>query len=336
MSGGAGSELNPAPIMQLATSYWASRCLLTANRLGIFEALAKGAQSAHEVAATLRLAPRQTRLLLNACVGLGLLEQDGEEFRNHPSSQAFLVRGSRAFLGDAMRYAADMWDAWSGLDGSVVDGAPAIAAESYTGTDPEKTRNFVYGMHNRAFGVGQALVPLVNLTGRRRLLDVGGGPGTYSALLTRAYPELRSTVMDLPDVVAVAAEIVGSLEAADRVDMIAGDYKTTSFPGENDAILISGVFHRETEQTCRDLIARARAALVPNGLLIVSDVFTEEGGTGPAFATLFGVNMMLCSPDGGVHSDADVEAWMKAAGFRTVTRTAFPPPLPHRVVTATR
>jgi hypothetical protein len=46
--------------------------------------------------------------------------------------------------------------------------------------------------------------------------------------------------------------------------------------------------------------------------------------------------MMLCSPDGGVHSDTEVAEWMSQAGLRDVTRTPFPPPLPHRVVTGTR
>jgi len=313
--------------MELATAYWASRCLLVANRLGVFRTLADGPRSAEAVAAALGLAPRPTALLLKACVGLGLLEEDARGFRNHPASQLFLVPGSEAFLGNALRYADDMWDGWSRLDAALAGGSPPVAPETYTGGDDARTRHFVYGMHGRALGVGQALVSLVDLAGRRRLLDVGGGPGTYSALLTRAWPDLRATVLDLPEVVALAGEILASMRADDRVATLAGDYGTTPFPARNDTVLMSGIFHRETEATCRELIRRAREALVPGGLLIVADVFTERGGATPAFAALFGLNMMLSAPDGGVHADADVAAWMTEAGFAAVERKPFPSPM---------
>lgn len=327
---------DPGPIMQLATSYWDSRCLLVANDLGVFEALAGGLRSAEDLAAELHLAVHPTRLLLNACVGLGLLEKEGDGFRNHPRSQRFLVPGTPAYLGNAVRYGGDMWAAWSGLAQALRDGRPSLPSERYTGDDPEMTRHFVHGMHNRALGIASALVPALDLAGRRRLLDVGGGPGTYSALLTRRYPELRCTVMDLPEVVALADEILTGMDARERVETVAGDYHSAPFPEEHDVVLISGVFHRESEAGCRDLIERAHAALVPGGLLAVADVFTDPGGAAPVFAALFGLNMMLSAPDGGVHADADVARWLEAAGFREVARRPFPPPMPHRLVLGTR
>jgi len=327
---------DPGRIMELATAYWASRCLLVANRVGVFRALADGPLPAEAVAAALGLAPRPTRLFLKACVGLGLLVEDERGFRNDPASQLFLVPGAPTFLGDALRYADDMWDGWSRLDAALADGAPPVAPEAYTGADETRTRNFVYGMHGRALGVGRALVSLVELDGHRRLLDVGGGPGTYSALFTAAHPGLEATVMDLPDVVALAGEILGTMGAADRVRTLAGDYHTTPFPAGNDVVLMSGIFHRETAATCRELVRRAREAVVPGGLIVVADVFTERGGTTPAFAALFGLNMMLSAPDGGVHADADVAAWMEEAGCSRIERRPFPPPMPHRVVIGTR
>jgi hypothetical protein len=68
-------------------------------------------------------------------------------------------------------------------------------------------------------------------------------------------------------------------------------------------------------------------------VLAVSDVFTDANGAGPAFAALFGLNMALSAPDGGVHADASVTDWMAKAGFAEISIRPFPPPLPHRVVT---
>ena len=65
---------------------------------------------------------------------------------------------------------------------------------------------------------------------------------------------------------------------------------------------------------------------------MVSDVFTDRGGSQPTFAAMFGLNMMLTAPDGGVHSDADVQGWMADSGFRELRVVPLPPPMPHRVV----
>lgn len=323
---------DPTPIVQLSIAYWSSQALFTANRIGLFPALSKGPKTAVEVAGELGLDPRPTRLLLNACAALGLVEAKGDRFRNTVVSQMFLVSGSPAYMGDALRYGDDMYGIWGKLEDLVRSGRPALAAASYLGSDPDRTRHFVRGMHNRALGAGRALVDLVDLSGKRRLLDVGGGPGTYSALFAARYPGLEAQVLDLPEVVAMAPEILASMPSGERVTTLAGDYHTTPFPPGKDVVLISGVFHRETEEDCRSLIRKAAACLDEKGLLVVSDVFTDAGGAGPAFSALFGLNMALSADNGGVHADEDVAAWMEQAGFGEPKVRAFPPPMPHRVV----
>jgi ubiquinone/menaquinone biosynthesis C-methylase UbiE len=298
----------------------------------VFRLLAQAPQDAQAIALALGADLRGTRLLLNACVGLGLLQADATGFRLTDLSGAYLVPDRPGYLGDALGYNDDLYAAWGRLGESVKSGQPVVPAASYTGNDPERTRHFVYGMHNRALGVGRALVTLVDLSACRQLLDVGGGPGTYAALFAQRHPSLTATVLDLPAVAEIGAEIVADMGVAERVRHLPGDYTEADFPDGQDVVLISGVFHRETEASCQALIARARRALAPGGQLIISDVFTDAGGTATPFATLFGLNMLLTADDGGVHADADVAEWLAEAGFDEVTRRAFPPPLPHRVV----
>lgn len=324
---------DPTPLLRLITGYWESQALLTANRLGLFAALADGPRTAAEVSEAIGTRPRPTRLLLNACAALGLLEADAGAYGNAPVAAAFLVPGRPGYLGNGVRYSDNLWATWGLLEAALRDDEPQLPEETYLGRDPAQTRAFVYGMHDRALGDGRALVGLIDLTGRRKMLDVGGGPGTYSSLFTGRYAGLRSVLLDLPDVVEIAKEIVADMGAADHVATLAGSYHDTPFPGGNDVVLISGVLHREDEAGARSLIARAVEALEPGGVLVVSDVMTDAGGAAPAFATLFGLNMLLTAPRGGVHADADVEAWMREAGLADTERRPFPPPMPHRVVT---
>lgn len=323
---------DPASIVRLSTAYWDSQTLLTANRLRIFDVMADGPKSADEVAAALQLDARATGLFLRACAGLGLLQESLGRFANSPAAAAMLVSRSPAYMGNAVGYADQLYATWGKLEDSLRTGRPALAAEAYLGDDPQRTRTFVHAMHERALGIARALVGTLDLQGRRALLDVGGGPGTYSVLLTERFPELRAEVLELPGVAAVAREIVAAAGASDRVSLRDGDYHTSDFGTGKDVVLMSGMFHRESAATCRKLIERASRCLVTGGLLAVSDVFTDEGGTQPTFATMFGLNMMLTAPDGGVHSDAEVMRWMADCGFRELRVVPLPPPMPHRVV----
>ena len=323
---------DPSPIVRLSTAYWESQTLLTANRLRVFDALADGARSADEVAAALGLDPRSTALFLRALVGLGFLSEASGRFANAPVAATFLVSRSPAFMGNVIRYSDQLYPAWGGLEGALRAGKPALPAETYLGDDPARTRGFVLAMHERALGIARALVGLLDLQGRRTLLDVGGGPGTYSVLLTERFPGLRAEVIELPGVAAVARELVAAAGAGERVTLRDGDYHSADFGTGKDVVLMSGMFHRETAAACRGLVERAVACLNPGGLLVVSDVFTDEGGTQPTFAAMFGLNMMLTAPDGGVHADADVMRWMGDSGLREPRMVPLPPPMPHRVV----
>jgi SAM-dependent methyltransferase len=324
---------DPGPIVRLSTAFWDSQLLLTANRLKVFDQFAAGPKGVDEVAAALSLDPRATGLMLRALAALGLLESRDGRFANSPSAAAFLVSTSPVSLAGAMRYSDQLYDTWGKLEQALRSGHPALAPEQYLGDDRERTRTFVYSMHGRAMGIARALVEVIDLSGRKSMLDVGGGPGTYSILLTERFAGLRSEVLELPGVAAVAREIVAAAGATERVSLRDGDYHSSDFGSGKDVVLMSGMFHRETEASCRKLIEKARACLQPGGLLIISDVFADDGGCSPPFAAMFGLNMMLTAPDGTVHADADVARWMHDAGFVDTTMRPLPPPMPHRVVT---
>ncbi len=323
---------DPSGIMALSTAYWGSQVLHTANRWGLFDLLAKQPLNAHDAAERLDADPRTTALFLNALVALGLLDKNGDKYANSAASAAFLVAGQPGYLGNALRYADNLYGVWGNLQSTIEKGVPGLEASEYTGSEERLTKDFVYGMHDRALGVGRVLAELVDLAECERLLDVGGGPGTYAALFLQRYPQLRAVVLDLPGVVAHASEILADMGVDERVQMLPGDFHATEFPRGMDAVLISGVLHRELETGSRTLIDKAWHSLNSNGLLIVSDVFTNAGGAGPEFATLFGLNMALTAEHGGVHAQSDMSGWMSARGFEVEAPIAFPGPMPHSVI----
>ena len=324
---------NPALIMRLALAYRSSMVLFAAAELDIFSPLAEAPLTAPALAARTGLEAEPLRMLLDACAAEGLLVREGDTFANGPAADAFLVRGRPAYIAHGLKFAEDLYPAWGRLADLVRTGAPTMEPESVLGEDKEKTRAFVLAMHERARGMSAVLPHGVDFAGRRRLLDVGGGPATYSIALVRQTPGLTSTVLDRPGVLEVTREIVDSHDCADRITLMPGDYLTSPFGTGYDAVLLSGMMHRETPETCRRLLARSFEALEPGGLVVVSDVFFDsDEKNGPPFATYFALNMMMMCENGSAHAMTEMSAWMTGAGFRNVETRPLPPPNPHTLV----
>lgn len=328
---------NPALLMQLALAYRSSAVLFAASELNLFSLLADRPRTAGEVADACAAAHEPMRLLLESCVASGMLAASGGRYENTPTASAFLVRGRPAFIGDGLKYAEDLYPAWGSLATLIRTGRPVLPPETILGVDKEKTRAFVFAMHERAKGIGSVLPNDIDLQGRRRLLDVGGGPGTYSMALVGKTPGLTSTVLDRPGVLEVTKEIVDHEGFSDRVALLPGDYLQTPFGSGYDVALLSGMMHRETADGCRLLLRKTFEALDPGGLVIVSDVFFDDDRkNSPPFAMSFALNMMLTSEHGSAHAKTEMGAWMIEAGFTGTRVIDMPRPNPHTLVTGSR
>ncbi len=326
---------NPQRIVDLASAFYDSATLFGALDAGLFAKLAEIRQAdAKTLAASLGQDPRGMRLLCNACVALGLLEKNGEEYRNGEEAALFLVPGSPADLTGAIRYNRDVYGAWGKARDFVRTGRPVENPAIHLGEEPERTRTFVLAMHGRALGIGRAVLPHLNYTGCRRLLDVGGGPGTYAVLIAQAYPQIRCTVLDLPPVAKIAEELIAAQGIAERVQTLPGSYHETSFPSDLDAVNFFGMLHQESPPAIVKLLEKAYAALAPGGTVYVMDVMTDATHAAPKFSALFALNMALTTENGWVFSEAELRDWLAAAGFTDCELTPLPPPMPHWLMRA--
>lgn len=327
--------VKPDRIMAMASAFYDSCTLFTAADLGLFAKIAeKGSADAATLASSLDLDLRGARMLLDACVALELLEKKGDIYFNTAESAVFLVPGSQGDLTGALRYNRDVYSAWGKLAGFVKSGKPVEKPEIHLGEDLGRTRTFVLSMHYRALAIGRALVGQLDLAGCRKLLDVGGGPGTYSVLIAGTYPAISCTVLDLPEVVNVAAELIRQQGMDQRVVTLAGDYRTVEFPAGNDVINFFGMFHQESPESILNLLKKAYGALNPGGIVNVMDMMTDSSHTKPKFSALFGLNMALTTENGWVFADSELIGWLQEAGFSDCQVRPLPPPMPHSFATA--
>lgn len=302
---------------RLAIGGWAAQVLFAANELGVFDVLSSGgSMSAADVARELHTDEDATRRLLGALAAIGLIEHADERFANALIAEENLVSGRP----DSMTTWVTLFGGWnrtfSKLTESVRKGEPAEVPEEHLGRSPEYTRRFIIGMHDYAVGTGRELVRHLDLGGRRRLLDVGGGPGTYSILLAEGNENLECVIFDLPEVVEIAREVVARHGLADRVSTRAGDYHVDDFPGGFDTVLVSNTLHQESWDSCRTILQKARAALEPGGMVVVQAMFLNERGDGPLWPALHNLLMLLVYRGGRAYSAEQTFQMLAEAGFR--------------------
>lgn len=333
----SSQPLSVQGIVDLASAYYGSAVLFAALEIDVFTAIGREGKggTAEGLADTLGLDPRGLRLLLDACVAVGLLRKEEKLYSNTPAASQALVAGSPRDLTRAVRYNRDVYPAWGRLSELVRTGRPVEAPEVHLGDDSERTRRFVLAMHGRALGIGRSVVPLLDLSGCRRLLDLAGGPGTYAVLLAQANHGLSCVTVDLPAVSAVAAELVQESGLSDRVRCQRGDYHTDTYESDAfDAVTIFGALHQESPQHIAAILGRAYQALRAGGRIFILDMMTDATHTQPPFSALFAVNMALTTENGWVFSDEELKGWLTAAGFEACQTRPVPPPMPHWLVTA--
>lgn len=298
--------------MKLAIrAFQESRVFLTALELDVFRAAGDGA-SAEEIAASIGASLRGTEMLLNALVALRALEKEDGVYRCTSESTGFCDSPAEYL------HSVRKWDTWSTLTDCVRTGTTARQPDRERKADG--TEVFIGAMRTRALPLATHLVETVGTEGVARMLDIGGGPGTFALAFAQAAPGLRAEILDQPDVVPIAERHIRAAGLQDRVSARVGDLRSDALGQGYDLILASAICHMLDPGENRDLFRRCALALSPGGRLVVRDFVLEADRTQPMEAALFALNMLTATRHGNVYTEDEYQEWLRAAGFRTITR----------------
>ena len=297
-----------------------SRVILTAVELDVFTTIGGGTTS-REIAARVGADPRATEMLLHALVACGVLRKDGELFQNTPVAAEHLAGPARL----AWMHSAHLWNAWSTLTDAVRKGT-AVFDAGLEARGADWTEAFIAAMHRNAGERAPEVVRLIGLDRVRLVLDVGGGSGAYSIVFAQAAPDLHADLLDLEPVTRIAQRHIAEAGLGARIHTRVGNLRYGALGENYDLVFLSAICHMLSEQENRDLIRRCAAACAPGGRVVVQDFLLDSDKTGPKFAALFSLNMLVGTAGGASYSAAEYEEWMRAAGLSEVKRVAPPGP----------
>jgi precorrin-6B methylase 2 len=293
-------------------------CVLAAGAdLDVFNLLSAAPLSAADVADRRRCDRRAMTILLDALSSIGVLVKSEGRYAVAPGVASFVVDGSPSSVAAMLRHHANCLRRWARLPWVVQTGQPADTGSSIRGPDADQ-QSFIGAMHDVSRTAAEPLIREVNPGGVHCVLDVGGGPGTWTLAWLQTDPAMRAILFDLPEVIPLASKRLTNCGVAERVELVSGDFYVDRLPGGADLVWVSAIIHQNSREENRALFRRVAEALESGGRLLIRDIVMEESRIAPTAGALFAVNMLVATAGGGTYTLAEIRDDLHSASFEDI------------------
>ncbi len=304
----------------------------TASQLNLFGLLHKKPRlTMQEIAHHLNIDEYPARILLLTCVTLKLLKKSRGRYRcRRLPAMLFDKDSPRSTIPNLEWMHHIVYPSISCYFESVTQ-ARAAGLEIFKGNednlyarlahDQRLEQVFHESMQARSRATNSEFVELVQFSNFSRVLDVGGGNGENIILIAKRYPNVRGTLFEFPTVARKATKRFRDEGLSDRLKALGANILEKDFPRGHDCILFCHFTPIFSEDTNRDLMRRAYAALEPGGIVFIYTTFMENDESGSLLSALLSP-YFLCTVNGkGRHySWRETTGWLQDTGFVNITK----------------
>lgn len=315
--------MTTAPVHQqldhLISGYWISQAIYAAAKFGIADLLAKGPQTAAQLAAATSTNPDALYRLLRALASVGIFaEGAGRQFSLTPLAEPLRsdVPGSKRAL--SLMSGDEQFRAWSEIVHSIQTGERAfdkVFGErifDYLARHPDKARVFdaaMVGIHGRE---SAAILDAYDFSGIGVLADVGGGNGSQLTAVLQKHPHMKGILFDLPHVVERAKEPLFKAKVLDRCQLVGGSF-FESVPAGADAYVLRHIIHDWEEDKALAILRNCHQAMQADGRLLIVESIIPPGNQ--PFGGKFLDLVMLLIPGGQERTEIEYRELFAKAGF---------------------
>ena len=299
-----------------ARGFMKSRVILTAAELGFFTRLDENPCSAEGLALEKGFDVRATTRVLDCLVTLGLVDKLDGCYQLNEDGTLYSAHHPKTILPMVL-HMNRLWDTWSGLTQVVKTGGHA-ERESGIQMGEEDWKAFIGAMHVVGRELAQIIAGEYDLARFRRLLDIGGGSGTYTIAFLQQNTDMTAVIYDLDHVIPLARARLAEEGFADRVDLVAGDFYKDELPKGCDLALLSAIIHQNGPEENVALYRKIHTALEPGGAVLIRDYLMDESRTVPPAGAMFAINMLVNTRGGDTYTFNEVKTQLEQAGFTEV------------------
>lgn len=301
-------------LKKIIGSFWASRAIITAVELDIFTKIHRGINNIKDLARECKASIRGMEALITYLISIELLQETerGLEISKDALGLSSLFPQNK--LG-WINHQKNLYYRWCKLTEAVKKGKPV--------TGKFDLKSFILAMDQGKEIDPEALKKLP-LKEEFKLLDLGGGPGTYSVLFLENFPKSKVTLFDFPEVIKFNKKVLPEkILKNNRFKMLKGDFLKNPIGKGYDYIWLSSVIHSYGKKEIEKLIKKCSESLNKKGKIFVLDFFLNDDKKGPSFSALFSLNMLVNTKNGKTYSFKEIEEILLKCGFSEFQRLPF-------------
>ena len=320
---------SPALFLETAAAYRRSAALRAAIELDLFTALADAPLDAEALAARCGVSPRGTRILCDALCTLRILRKEATRYALTPDAAIFLNRTSPACMADAFLFLGSphIEGAFRDLTAAVRRGGTSLEAANVLAPEHEFWLDFARAMAPMMAYPAESIAQLLGAGCAEpwRVLDLAAGHGMFGIAVARNNPNAVVTAVDWSGVLAIARSNAEAAGVSGRFCALPGSAFEVEFGTGYDLVLLTNFLHHFDPATCEALLRRVHAALVPGGRAAALEFVPDEDRTGPPFAAMFALNMLVHTPGGDAYTLRELNSMFRNAGFGPCEWHPLPP-----------
>ena len=293
--------------------------LLSALDFKIFSILEKKSLSAKRVASVTKTKLEGMEILLNALTAMGVLNKTKNTYKNTPVTYKYFCKSSPDFRIGTVMLKLDSRGEYEDFSKIIKNGRNYKEFESEE--DPKFRKLFTYAMHERSELSAYKVAEAVNQKKIGKLLDLGCGPGSYTAAILKEDKTATATLMDRAAAIKVARKLCKTQSVYNRLHFVSGDFLDDELGEGYDTVLMSNIIHIYSATENKTIFKKINKALKKGGRFILYDLFLNNSKTGPYDAALFAITMLLYTKTGKSYAFGEVESLLRNAGFGRMKKT---------------
>jgi SAM-dependent methyltransferase len=294
-----------------------ARIILSAAELDFFTLLDERPLTSAELAQRLKADARAVTRILDCLVIFELLIKKNGRYALTEQSAFFSSRHPESVL-PMLLHMNNMWDNWMQLTETIREGKNHPLKSLLDAKDEGVTKAFIGAMHVIGRGLSREIALSYDLSHFKRLLDMGGGSGTYTIAFLERNQNMTAVIFDLPGVIPLAVERLKDAGYLEKVSLVAGDFYKDELPPGCDLVLLSAIIHQNSPQENLTLFKKIFRALEPGGALLIRDHVMDESRTRPPAGALFAINMLVATAGGDTYTFKEIKDTLEQAGFQAV------------------
>ena len=319
MTGNKSTGVRPDTVNHLVANVYPAMAMLAGMQLELFTALRDGPMSVEKAAIALDVQPLKLRPLLYALVTAGLLTMEDGVFGNTEESQTYLVKGGKRYIGGAHEIYSDLWSAALHTAETIRTGKPQCKHD-FSAMSDEQLGAFMRGLDPGASAAGRKLAKDYDLSGFKKLLDVGGGSGGLARAITEIYPDLHATVTDLPTVTPITEGFIARHEVGHRISVLAVDTVSQPPHGTYDLAVMRSFLQVLSAEAARSAVINVGKVIEPGGSIYIVGRVLDDSRMSPLDTVAFNMVFLNIYDDGQAYTEHEHRAWLTEGGFEDIKR----------------